>query len=71
MTNRDIDVYNFIVKFIKKYQYSPSIREIGKALGLSSSSSVHRHLVILKRLKYIKYEKGKSRTIVILERSCI
>lgn len=71
MTNKNIEVYDYIVKFIKKNQYSPSIREIGKALGLSSSSSVHRHLVVLKRLKYIKYEKEKSRTIVILERSCV
>ena len=37
-------ILKFITEYIQKHGYSPSIREIGKAVGLSSSSSVHAHL---------------------------
>jgi repressor LexA len=37
-------VYAAIVRHFRKYGYSPSIREIGEEVGMSSSSSVHKHL---------------------------
>ena len=38
------DIMDFIVSYIEKHQYPPSIREIGKAVGLSSTSTVHMHI---------------------------
>jgi len=37
-------IYYFIVRYVKKHGYSPTIREIGDGVYLSSSSSVHNHL---------------------------
>lgn len=56
-------VYNFIVEFIKKNCYSPSIREICVGTGLSSTSSVYCHLITLKMLGKIDMKENTPRTI--------
>lgn len=59
--------YDFIVDYIDEHGYSPTFREIGKGLYLASTESVHAHLQGLIKKGYIRYEKGKPRTIVILK----
>ena len=59
-------IYNFIVNFMTENGYSPSIREIGDTIGLSSTSSVFNHLMNLQDDGLIKMQNGKSRTISLV-----
>lgn len=54
MTDSDKMIYNYIVTYISQYMFSPSIRDICDAVGLSSTSSVHAHLNKLERLGFIE-----------------
>ena len=60
------NIYNFIVNFMTEKGYSPSIREIGDAVGLSSTSSVFNQLMNLQDDGLIKMQNGKSRTISLV-----
>lgn len=64
-TKRQMDVYNFIVDYITKNMYSPSVRDICKAIGISSTSTVWKHLEALKRLGLIDYKPAQTRSIVL------
>jgi repressor LexA len=46
--------------------YPPTVREICRAVGLNSSSTVHSHLKALERKGYIKRSRGKPRAIKVL-----
>lgn len=59
-------IYNFIVSFMTNKGCSPSIREIGDAVGLSSTSSVFNQLMNLQDEGLIKMQNGKSRTISLV-----
>lgn len=56
-------VYNFLVDFIKKNGYSPTVREICVGTGLRSTSSVYYHLITLKMLGKIDMKENTPRTI--------
>lgn len=56
-------VYNFIVEFIKKNGYAPSIREICAGTGLSSTATVYEHLGTLEMLGKIKMKRNVARSI--------
>ncbi len=56
-------VYSFIVGYIQKNRYAPSIREICAGTGLRSPSSVHSHLEMLKMMGQIEMEENTSRSI--------
>ena len=58
---REKDILSFIEKNIKEYGYPPSVREIGKSVGLSSTATVHGYLTKLEEKGYIKKEKSKTR----------
>src|SRR5260370_17582006 len=47
--------------------YPPTVREIGEAVGLSSSSTVQNHLNTLERMGYIRRDPTKSRTIEVVD----
>ena len=64
-TKRQMDVYNFIVAYITKNMYSPSVRDICKAIGISSTSTVWKHLEALKRWELIDYQPAQTRSIVL------
>ena len=61
------EVYNFIKLQIKEKGYPPSVREICKAVGLSSTSSVHFHLKRLEKEGLIKRDSSKTRAIGIVD----
>ncbi|MFH1454217.1 MAG: transcriptional repressor LexA [Armatimonadota bacterium] len=65
ITPRQKEILKFIHKTIKKHGFSPSIREIGEAVGLSSSSTVHSHLNRLEFNGFIKRHPAKPRTIEV------
>ncbi|AVX20645.1 MULTISPECIES: transcriptional repressor LexA [Carboxydocella] len=60
-------VLDFIKQEIKRKGYPPSVREIGKAVGFSSSSTVHNYLNQLEKLGYIRRDPALPRAIVVNE----
>lgn len=67
LTKRQQAILDFIKKEIKTKSIPPSVREIGKASGLSSTSSVHAELRNLEQKGYIVRSKAKTRHIEVLE----
>lgn len=65
---RQKQILRYITKQIQNNGYAPSVREIGKAVGLSSTATVHSHLQKLEKLGYIKKENQKGRTLRILKK---
>ncbi len=66
LTGKQQMVYDFLVEFIHEHQYAPSVREIGKGIGISSTSTIHTHLATLERKGYIEKGHGTSRCITIV-----
>ncbi|MGI6202515.1 MAG: transcriptional repressor LexA [Eubacteriales bacterium] len=56
-------IYEYIIDVIRREGYSPSVRDIQKALQIKSTSTVHTYLAKLERKGYIQKEAGKSRTL--------
>ncbi len=52
LTKRQQEIFDFIDKYSAKYGYPPTVRDIGKAVGLASSSTVHAHLATWRRSAY-------------------
>ncbi|NPV28319.1 MAG: transcriptional repressor LexA [Firmicutes bacterium] len=63
LSTRQMAILNFIQETIDRRGYPPSVREIGEAVGLKSSSTVHAHLVNLQKKGYIKRVPTKPRAI--------
>ena len=64
---REKAILKYIEKEIKENGYPPSVREIGKAVGLSSTATVHGYLAKLEQKGYIKKESQKGRTLRLLK----
>ncbi len=61
-------VYEFIKLFIEENAYPPTVREIGAAVGLKSTSTVHAHLNNLAEKGMIAWNRSKQRSITLTER---
>ena len=66
LTKRQNDILNYIKNYIVVHGYPPTIREIGKDLGLSSPATIHAHLANLEKKGFIKKEGTKNRAIELL-----
>jgi repressor LexA len=66
LTKRQKEIFDFIRKYAAKTGYPPTVREIGKAVGLHSSSTVHAHLANLEKLGLLKRDPSKPRAIELL-----
>ena len=66
LTKRQKEIFDFIGKYAAKTGYPPTVREIGKAVGLHSSSTVHAHLANLEKLGLVKRDPSKPRAIELL-----
>jgi len=66
LTERQSKILDYIRYVTKVRSYPPSVREIGEAVGLSSSSTVHNHLNQLERRGLIKRDPSKSRTVQLV-----
>jgi len=64
LTERQQQILDFIRQSIKNNGYPPSVREIGEAVGLRSSSTVHAYLVQLEELGLIRKDPTKPRAII-------
>src|SRR5437762_8866492 len=67
LTDRQARILEYIRYQNKVRNYPPSVREIGEAVGLSSSSTVHNHLNQLERRGLIKRDPSKSRTVQLVQ----
>ncbi len=67
ISKRQQDILDFIKNEVKSKGYPPSVREIGEAVGLASSSTVHGHLARLESKGLIRRDPTKPRAIEILE----
>src|SRR3954454_20487959 len=67
LTERQTQILDFIRDVTRQRNYPPSVREIGLAVGLSSSSTVHNHLNHLERRGLIRRDPTKSRTVQLVE----
>lgn len=66
LSKRQLEILDFIKVEVKKKGYPPSVREIGEAVGLASSSTVHGHLSRLEKKGFIRRDPTKPRAIEIL-----
>ncbi len=67
LTERQREVLEFIKERVRRKGYPPSVREIGEAVGLRSSSTVHGHLRRLESKGYIRRDPTKPRAIEIID----
>ena len=68
ISGRQEKILKFINKKIKESGYPPSVREIAKAVNLSSSATVHSHLKKLEEKGYLKRDPSRPRAISLLSR---
>src|SRR4051812_11966728 len=69
LTKRQQEIFEFIKKYSAKYGYPPTVRDIGKAVGLASSSTVHAHLANLEKVGLLRRDPSKPRAIELLDRA--
>jgi repressor LexA len=69
LTKRQQEIFDFIKRYSAKYGYPPTVRDIGKAVGLASSSTVHAHLANLEKLGLLRRDPTKPRAIEMLDRA--
>ncbi len=66
LTKRQKEIFDFIRRYAAKTGYPPTVREIGKAVGLHSSSTVHAHLSNLEKVGLLRRDPSKPRAIELL-----
>jgi repressor LexA len=65
LTGKRRQILEFISAQLRERGYPPSVREIGEAVGLTSSSTVHAHLATLQRQGYLRRDPTKPRAIEV------
>ena len=65
LTGKRREILDFIASQIRERGYPPSVREIGEAVGLTSSSTVHTHLTTLQRQGFLRRDPTKPRAIEV------
>lgn len=68
LSKRQQQILDVVKAKIKSDGFPPTIREIGHAVGLSSSSTVHSHLQVLAQKGYLENDKGSSRSLRLVQR---
>ena len=69
LTKRQQEIFDFIKRYSAKYGYPPTVRDIGKAVGLASSSTVHAHLANLEKIGLLRRDPTKPRALELLDRA--
>ncbi len=64
-------IYDYLCQYIQKNDFAPTLKEIADAMGVNSVATVHEHLRALEEKKLIKRNKGKNRSIELLNKSSI
>jgi repressor LexA len=66
LTKRQQEIFEYVKRYAGEHGYPPTVRDIGKAIGLTSSSTVHAHLANLERLGLLRRDPTKPRAIEVL-----
>jgi repressor LexA len=66
LTKRQQEIFDFIKRYSSEHGYPPTVRDIGKAIGLTSSSTVHAHLANLEKLGLLRRDPTKPRALELL-----
>ena len=66
LTKRQREIFDFIRRYSSENGYPPTVRDIGKAIGLTSSSTVHAHLSNLEKLGLLRRDPTKPRALELL-----
>ena len=69
LTKRQQEIFDFIKSYSARYGYPHTVRDIGKAVGLASSSTVHAHLANLEKVGLLRRDPSKPRAIELLDRA--
>jgi repressor LexA len=65
LSGKRLQILNFIADSQRDRGFPPSVREIGQAVGLASSATVHTHLAVLQREGYLSRDPSKPRAIQV------
>ena len=68
LTGRQQEIWDFLVDYVDRHGYPPTVREIGDAVGLASPSTVHAHLANLERAGLLKRDPTKPRALEVVGR---
>ena len=68
LTKRQQEIFDFVLSYASEHGYPPTVRDIGKAVGLASSSTVHAHLANLEKHGLLRRDPTKPRAIELLDR---
>jgi repressor LexA len=68
LTERQQEIWQFLVEYVDGHGYPPTVREIGDAVGLASPSTVHAHLANLERAGFLRRDPTKPRAIELVGR---
>lgn len=63
LTGRQQEIWDFLVEYVDRHGYPPTVREIGEQVGLASPSTVHAHLANLERAGFLKRDPTKPRAL--------
>src|ERR687898_261269 len=66
LTKRQQEIFDYIKRYASEHGYPPTVRDIGKAIGLTSSSTVHAHLANLEKIGLLRRDPTKPRAIEVL-----
>jgi repressor LexA len=68
LTGRQQEIWDFLVEYVDRHGYPPTVREIGESVGLASPSTVHAHLANLERAGLLKRDATKPRALELVGR---
>ena len=68
LTERQQQIWNFLVEYVDGHGYPPTVREIGEEVGLASPSTVHAHLANLERAGLLRRDPTKPRALELIGR---
>jgi repressor LexA len=68
LTERQQEIWNFLVEYVDHHGYPPTVREIGERVGLASPSTVHAHLANLERAGLLRRDPTKPRALELIGR---
>ena len=68
LTERQQEIWNYLVEYVDRHGYPPTVREIGEQVGLASPSTVHAHLANLERAGLLRRDPTKPRALELLGR---
>jgi repressor LexA len=68
LTDRQQQIWNYLVEYVDRHGYPPTVREIGERVGLASPSTVHAHLANLERAGLLRRDPTKPRALELLGR---